>query len=404
MNKVVNNIKLWLSTLFKAWINEYRLVVSDAGVLIFFLALPLAYPIVYTLIYNPEIVYEVPVVMVDNCRTADSRHLARMIDASPYTDVTGYAANLEEARTLMKERKVYGILEIPHDYSARIGRHEQAVVPVYCDMSLLLRYKSILLATTDVQLQLGDEIRTTAIDYSPAALLSDSFGTPVSTDSFFLGDVSQGFASFVMIGLVILILQQSLVLGVLMLGGGSSERRRKHGGIDPKEVDGSMSASILGRSICYVTIYAPLTVYILHYVPVMFSLPHFGSPWDYLPLMLPMLFATVFLAQILRPLVTERESSFPVFVFTSVLFLFLSGLTWPRPAMSDTWLLVSSLIPASWGIEGFVGINSNSATLGDMSTPYLMLWTLAVAYFFIAVIVEKWCKSRDLHHYQINPR
>ncbi len=401
MKKIIDNIKRWWHTLFQVWIKEYRLVFSDLGVLLFFIALPLAYPIVYTLIYNPEIVYDVPVAVVDNCRTADSRQFARMIDASPYTKVAGYASDLEEAKTWMKERKVYGIMELPHDYSRKIGRNEQAVVPIYCDMSLLLRYKSILLATTDVSLQLGSDIRTKKIDYSPVALLSTAVGSTVNTESFFLGDVTQGFASFVMIGIVVLILQQSLVLGVLMLGGGSSERRRKNRGIDPEETDGPMSASILGKSLCYLTIYAPLTIYILHYIPVMFSLPHIGNPLDYLTFILPMLLASTFLGQMLRPLVVERESSFLVFVFTSVLFLFLSGLTWPRPAMSDVWFMLSSLVPATWGIEGFIGINSNGATLGEMSTPYLMLWALTIAYYFIAVIIEKWCKHRDLRHYKV---
>lgn len=401
MKKLIDNIKTWWSTLFQVWIKEYRLVFSDVGVLLFFLALPLAYPIAYTLIYNPEIVYDVPVAVVDNCRTADSREFTRMIDASPYTKVAGYAANLEEAKTWMKERKIYGILELPEDYSRKIGRNEQAVVPMYCDMSLLLRYKSILLATTDVSLELGSDIRTKKIDYSPVALLSTAMGSTVNTESFFLGDVTQGFASFVMIGIVVLILQQSLMLGVLMLGGGSSERRRKNHGIDPEEINGPMSASILGKSMCYLTIYAPLTIYILHYVPVMFSLPHIGNPLDYLAFILPMILASTFLAQMLRPLVVERESAFLVFVFSSVLFLFLSGLTWPRPAMSDGWFMVSSLVPATWGVEGFIGINSNGASLGTMSAPYLMLWVLTIAYYFIAVMIEKWCKHRDLHHYKV---
>ena len=299
MKKILDNIKIWWSTLFKVWIKEYRLVFSDLGVVLFFIGLPLAYPIVYTLIYNPEIVYDVPVAVVDNCRTADSRQFTRMIDASPYTEIAGYASDLEEAKTWMKERKVYGIMKIPADYSRKIGRNEQAVVPIYCDMSLLLRYKSILLSTTDVSLQLGSDIRTKKIDYSPAALLSTAVGETVDTESFFLGDVTQGFASFVMIGIVVLILQQSLILGVLMLGGGSSERRRKNRGIDPEEIPGPMSASLLGKSLCYLTIYAPLTIYILHYIPVMFSLPHIGNPLDYLAFILPMILAATFLGQML---------------------------------------------------------------------------------------------------------
>ena len=73
------------------------------------------------------------------------------------------------------------------------------------------------------------------------------------------------------------------------------------------------------------TIYIPMSVYVLHYIPLMFELPHIGSMIDYLALMLPMLLASIFLADIMQPLVTERESSMLVWVFTSVLFLFVSG-------------------------------------------------------------------------------
>lgn len=388
--------------MFRTWIKEYSLIFHDEGVLLFFFALPLAYPITYTLIYNPEVVDNIPMAIVDNCRTSESRELIRMIDATQYIDVAGYASDIGQAKEWMKERKVYSILEIPSDYSKKLGRMEQAVLPLYCDMSLMIRYRNILFAITDVTLQLDGNVRTETIEDSPLALPASSMGeTAVDTQAFILGDPAQGFASFIMIGLVVLILQQSLILGVMMLGGGSNERRRVNFGVDPEEIDGPMSASVLGRAMSYATIYAPLVVYIFHYVPLMFKLPAIGDPMDYLLFIVPMIFATTFLGQILRPLVSERESSFLVFVFTSVLFLFLSGITWPTSAMSPLWRLLAGLVPASWGIQGFVGINSNGATLDDVSTPYLILWAMAVVYFIIAVIVEKWCKRHALRHYQV---
>ena len=201
---------------------------------------------------------------------------------------------------------------------------------------------------------------------------------------------------------MILILQQSLILGVMMLGGGSRERRRKNAGIDPEEIPGPVSASVLGRAFCIVSIYMPLTVYILHYIPLMFHLPQYGSVVDYLLFILPMLFASTFLGDMLKPLVTERESSFLVFVFTSLIFLFVSGLTWPRYAMNPLWYIVGSLVPATWGIQGFIGINSNDATLADMSTPYLMLWVLTIAFYFSAVIIDKCARRYDRRHYTLN--
>ena len=62
----------------------------------------------------------------------------------------------------------------------------------------------------------------------------------------------------------------------------------------------------------------------------MFDLPHYGSALQYLPFMLPLLLASAFLGQALLPMMKERESAFLILVFTSVVFLFLSGLTWPH--------------------------------------------------------------------------
>lgn len=391
----------WFRTLISEWGTCLRNIFHDEGVMLFFIALPLSYPIVYTLIYNPEVVKNVPLAIVDNSRTSDSRELVRMIDADEYTGVYGYAVDLNEARQWMKERKVYGILEIPHDYANRIGRAEQAVLPLYCDMSLLLRYRSILFAMTDIQLALGADIRTNTINGSPVAFPAQAVGATVDTESFFLGNPTQGFASFVMIGIVVLILQQSIVLGMMMLGGGANERRRLNCGVDPDEPSGPMSAIVLARTLCMAVIYLPLMVYILHVVPEMFSLPHYGSAWQYLPFMFPLVLASGFMGQMFSPLVTERESAFLVWVFTSVLFLFLSGLTWPRSAMSDGWYLFGSLVPATWGVDGFVQINSNSATLSQVLPNYLTMWGLTIAYYVIAVAVGCRHRVRALRHYQV---
>ena len=390
----------WLKSIYRVWRRESLLVFTDIGVLLFFVALPLGYPIIYTLIYNPEVVKDISTVVVDNSRTAESRELVRTLDATQGIKIVGYAANMGEAKTAMHEKKCYGVVEIPHDYAKKIGRGEPTVMSFYSDMSLLLRYRQFLFSLTDVRM--AETAKITAERLSRGGILTTVVsGLPVNSESFFLGDPTQGFASFVMPGIVVLILQQSLILGVLMLGGASSERRRKNFGVDPLEVSGPMSAAVLGRAMSYFTIYAPLVVYIFHYVPLMFSLPAIGNPLDYLLFIVPMIFASTFLGQMMRPLVVERESSFLVFVFSSVLFLFLSGITWPNSAMSPVWRLVAGLIPASWGVQGFVGINSNNATLADMAQPYLILWAMAIVYFFIAVNVEKMCQRHALRHYQV---
>ena len=96
--------------------------------------------------------------------------------------------------------------------------------------------------------------------------------------------------------------------------------------------------------------------------------------------MLPFLLASAFFGIMLGNLMRQREDAFIYIVFTSVVFLFLSGLTWPRFAMPGLWHALAGAIPATWGVEGFIRINSNGATLAESSEPFLWLWGLAAAY------------------------
>lgn len=388
-----SKINDWFSGVSRTFAREMSLVFKDVGVIIFFFGLPLLYPIVYTLIYNPELVRDIPVAVVDDCRTAQSRELVRMADATEAMHIMGYPANMGEARRLMNEKECYGILYIPEDYSRRIGRGEQGVVAFYSEMSLLLRYRAFVSALTDLQLQTGAQIRRELLDALGASSAGQS-SSPVSNEAYFIGDPTQGFASFIIPGIIILILQQSMLLGVTMLAGNSAERRRRNGGIDPLAVQCPQSAGMIGRMLCYIVVYIPMTIYVLHFIPMMFDLPHIGDAADYLLFIVPLLVASAFLGMTLQVFVKERESSMLVVVFTSLVFLFLSGLTWPRYAMSPLWKIVGDCVPATWGVEGFIQINCNGGTLSEAAHPYMMLWVLAAVYFLTAYAVIAWQRRR----------
>lgn len=389
MNTILQNIKNWWIGLYKVWRREYTLVFSDIGVMLFFFALPTLYPVVYSLIYNPELVKNIPIVVVDNDRTAESRSLARMFDASEPMKVKGYAVDMAETRTAMASKECYGVLEIPRGYSRNIT-DGQAHVSFYSDMSLLLRYRQFSDAIANIQLTKATQVSQKKLDemglvgqtLSPAA-------SPMEIQQTFVGDPSQGFASFIMPGILVLIIQQSIILGVTMIAGGAAERRRRNRGYDPMWVHAPATAHIIGKTLCYLTLYAPMLIYMLHIVPWMFKFPHYGNLAESMLLMLPLIIASSMLGQCIGVFVRERESSMLVVVFTSAVFLFLSGLTWPRYAMSGFWRLVSGCIPATWGLQGFVHINSDNASLAQQSVPWDMLWILAAVYFAGAWLIAR---------------
>lgn len=379
---------MFLNSIGRVFRREFSLIFSDMGAMIFFFALPLLYPIVYTLIYYPQVATDLPVAVVDHSRSEASRSLVRIASAAPAISIYAQCANMQEAKDLYGRNEVVAVMEIPADYAAKIGRGEQAVVPVYFEMSLLLRYRALLSALSDIQLKVASDVTSARIEALGAETAGLGGGLPVQANATFLGNPGQGFASFIMPGVFMLILQQSMVLGICLLAGTANERRRRNRGFDPMAVEASPLADIWGKALCYVVLYIPATIYMVHILPEIFSLPHTEAVAPYVLFILPYLLASAMFGMLVAGACTERESAFMVVVFTSLIFLFLSGLTWPRYAMPPFWKTLSDLIPATWGVEGFIRINSNGATLAESARPFWWLWGLAAAYFAIVLGVK----------------
>lgn len=378
-----------LRQLFYVYRHEFYLTFHDGGIILFFLFLPLAYPVIYSLIYNREVVRDVKLVVIDHDMSASSRELVRRMDATQEARVIGYAADLNEGRRAMDSHECYAILEIPEGFERAIGRREKADAVMYCEMSLLLRYRGFLVAATNVSMDMGAEITEQRVDeIAPLAeTIAPDDLMPIGNVS--MGNIENGFDSFIMPGIVILILHQCLILATCMAGGAKREDPHLIGYRPVNEMP-SVLMTMWGQMLCYMTIIFVPSIFLYHYVPLLFKFPMAGNPFEEMVFLLPMVIASLSLGFVIQGFVAQRESVFIFWVVTSVMFLFLSGLTWPRFAMPTFWKLVSDIVPATWGIEGFIRMNTNGASLSQVRDPYLWLWIQAGVYFVIAYAVHRW--------------
>ncbi|MBR2301596.1 MAG: ABC transporter permease, partial [Bacteroidaceae bacterium] len=141
------------------YLKELRLCVSDIGVAVFFILVPLGYPLLYTYIYSQEVVRDIDIVVCDLSNSEHSREFIRKLNATPEVDVAYYATNMNMAREAMELDKVKGIVFIPQEFEDNIELMQQAHVSIYCSMASLFYYKSILVAGTDVSLAMNKEIQ-----------------------------------------------------------------------------------------------------------------------------------------------------------------------------------------------------------------------------------------------------
>ena len=115
-----------------------------------------------------------------------------------------------------------------------------------------------------------------------------------------------------------------------------------------------------------------------------------GNMLEIFCFILPMVLASIMLGFCIQGFVTERENIFIIWVVTSVIFLFLSGLTWPQYAIHGFWRFLSDMVPATWGVQGFIKMNSNGASLTQVSDAYYWEWGLGALYTLLAWGIQKW--------------
>ncbi|MDR0892179.1 MAG: ABC transporter permease [Mediterranea sp.] len=379
-----------ITDLFYVWKQELRNVFRDQGVLIFFILVPLGYPLVYSFIYNNEVVRDVPAVAVDASHTTLSREYLRKVDATPDIHIVTHAADMEEARQILKRRGAYGIIYIPADFSDRITRGEQTQVSIYCDMSGLLYYKSMLLANTAVSLDMNKEIKI-ARSGGATQRQGEVTAYPIEYEDVAIFNPATGFAAFLIPAVLILIIQQTLLLGIGLSAGTAREKNDLHDLIpasDPRY--GGTLRVVLGKGLCYFLIYVPMTFYVLCVVPRLFSLNQIAQPGTLTLFLLPYLAACIFFAMTASIAIRNRETCMLIFVFTSLPLLFISGISWPGAAIPPFWHYFSWLFPSTFGINGFVKVNNMGATLSEVAFEYKGLWLQAGLYFLTTCAVYRW--------------
>lgn len=387
----------------RIWADEMRTTFKDEGILIFFILVPLFYPLLYSWIYTNEVVREVPVAVVDMSHSAMSREFARRFDASPDVRVAYRCNSLAEAKDLIGRQEAFGVVYFPTDFQQNVLRMEQSRVSVFCDMSFMLYYKAIFQTATAVAGEMNSKIQIERAGNWTER--EDEISTkPLDFDEVQIFNSTGGYGNFIIPGVLMLIIQQTLLLGIGLSAGTDRERffsrsmsarqtalsSAPNAGRHKSRLNAFAAMSsgrlsclqvVSGRAMCYFMLYAVVAAYISLVVPRLFGFTSLLQPVDTFWFMLPYVLSCIFFSMTLSCAVRYREDIILVVVFTSVPFLFLSGVSWPQSAIPEFWQWLSCVLPSTFGVRGFVRMNTMGAVLADVKVEYVVLWVQTVVYF-----------------------
>lgn len=373
-----------MKKLFDIWLREFTHVFKDEGLLMFLVVVPFAYPIVYSWVYNNETVREVPVVVVDRDNSAESREFTRLYDASPDVNVVCRAGSLAEARNVVAHNDAYGVLYFPEDYSERLNRMEHATVSVYCDMTFMMAYKNVLQTAMAVSGNLGAKIQTKILGNSTEQ--EDRVATkPLEFEEVPIFNVTGGYGNFILPGVLVLIIQQTILLACGMTSG---TRRERYGRLTPPlPIYDNPLLTVIAKAMAYFLVTSITAAFCLCVVPRLFSFVSIQYAWDMVLFVVPYLLACIFFAHTVMSFMREREECMLLVVFTSILLLFIAGVSWPSSNIPVFLRYISCIFPSTFGIKSFIAMNTMGARIDDV-WPYVMcLWVQVAVYFGTTLLI-----------------
>jgi ABC-2 type transport system permease protein len=393
---------------------EWRSISTNAAILLVLMGGIFAYGLLYNLMYAPNLVRKTPVAIVDNSHSALSREYIRLLNATPQASVYALTPNYLEAKEWLKQSKVDGILYLPADFDARVGRGEQSVFSVYASTDAFLNFKNLQEASSRVMLAVNDAHRAEgAVFLPPQGLLAVASSAPVNVSGTALYNYTEGYGSYLIPAVMIIIIFQTLLMVIGMVTGEEAERKRlpttsPYGYLPPlnspvsrgrttsrKKENSDSSAwrqalyNISGRTFVYVMLYFIFALFLLGLLPHFFSIPNIGNGRDIITMMIPFLLGTSFFGLAASRYFTDSEAPLLMIAFFSVGYIFLSGVSYPLELMPWYWQAAHYVVPAAPAVLAFVKLNSMGGTLADIRPEMITLWIQVIVYFLLSLWVFK---------------
>ncbi len=358
---------------------ELNNLLSDRGAMLVLVLGSLFYGLFYPLPYREQAARDLPIVVVDSDHSATSRQLTRMLDATEQMSVTRVLSEPDPAQRLLRDGNVFGIVEIPRDFEKSLLRGEIQHIGVWGNAAYMLAYSQIANGASNAIGTFGAGIvMQRKILTGVSEERARDAAQPLALDVLDRFNPGGGYGTYVVPAVLVLILQQTLLIAVGMVG--ISQRNQV---CFP---DGSRTIwrVLLGRALVYFCIHLLLLLFFLSVVYGVYDFPRHAPIWLALVSQAPFLLAVIFLGFSLSELFDSRETVLQTVILLSVPMLFMAGFAWPVEAIPAPLAWLGRLFPSTLAIDCFVRVNQMGASLTEVAPSWLWLWGQTLVYGVLA--------------------
>jgi ABC-2 type transport system permease protein len=353
-------------------------LLRDPGVLLLALVAPVLYSFFYPWPYLQQAPTRVPVALVDVDQSSLSRQIARYAGASPKLELRLVTGDEHEAQAAMQRGEIEGYALLPASLRRDALRGQAVVVPVVGNGAYFLLNKVVLAGFAEAvgTVSAGVELRKLRAR-GASGLQASASRAPIQVHLAALYNTSEGYGSYVVPAVAVLIVHQTLLIAIALWVGTWFETRQA-GPLRawwPRLAAGAALGLASGA----------------WFFQAAFRLFDYGSAAHPLPqvaLLALLAWAAAALGTALGAHFADRERAMQVLLFSSIPMVFLSGFSWPAEALATPLRWLAALLPTTPAIQGLLRVNQMDAGWADVQ-PQLAhlaaLAALATAWAFAAL-------------------
>jgi len=317
--------------------SELKNVFTDPGTVLIMVIAIFLYGIFYMIPFSPHVLRDVPVAVVDFDNSSLSRELIRDSDSNEFIKILSRPMSIEDAQEEFFRNKVKAYFVIPKDFEKELLRGGNSFVAAYEDSAFLIIYKQIATGLVTKTSSLSAKIEVGSfMKKGLSKQQAINIKSPFEFVQIPLYNPIGSYQNYIYPLILVLILQQTMLLGTGILGGTIKEKLKgfktwsKDGQLIEMKQDKVNEFSdnpmeiVFGKSLAYVSIYL---IYSLLYFLVFPAFVVYDMTYNQAMflILIPFLFAISFLGQALIYFYSERENSLFILIVTSVPILFLPG-------------------------------------------------------------------------------
>ncbi len=361
------------------FILECRAIFGNQAIMLTVFGGVIFYSFLYPLPYAHQVPREQKVVVVNLDGSQLSRKLERMVDATPQVQLSERAYSVGEAQQQFVDKKLAGILVIPENFYRDLLLGKQPTLSFAGDASYILVYSTVLEGMLGAGGTMAAEVKVSRMLMSGQAMaLAKEQYSAIRLNIRPVFNKTMGYVSYVIPAVFILILHQTLIIGVGILGGEQNEARMK--GLGGYWMEAQPFKLLIIRALLFVAIYWILCIYYFGFSFEYYAVQHFANLAELNLLILPFLLGAALLGICIGLILPRRELATLIVLLSSMPLIFGCGFIWPTESVPAPITAILQFIPVVPAIKAFLQLNQMGADFSAIMPLYKQMWVCVALY------------------------